>query len=501
MRARNEGAVSLSPGERDFLGRLARVIFSNPFTMETDDLRALVGRTRRPPGDHPLASIAPVLEQRLKSLEGRGGSSLAAIAPEDRRLVEYAFLFHAYDRFLDPFDRLIQAQIGKGDQPADAAFTADLLALLHARGFTEEDAARLVALFYQIRRAYHFIARALVGDSPSMKGLRRALWDTVFTADILAYRDHLWNRMEDFSTLLLGETGTGKGSAAAAIGRSGLIPFEPRARRFASSFTSTFIAINLSQFPETLIESELFGHRKGAFTGAVEDHQGIFERCSPHGSLFLDEIGDLSAPIQLKLLNVIQERTFSPVGSRRQVRFEGRLIGATNRPLDLLRREGRFRDDFFYRLSSDVIEVPPLRRRLREHPGELDQLVDLLLARMTGHPSSELSSRVLRTLRGSLPEDYAWPGNVRELEQALRRILLKGSCEFPAGGASRDGSADDEWLADAREGKLTAGELMQRYCRMLHARHGTYEAVAARTGLDRRTVRKHVGPGTTRRPS
>jgi sigma-54 dependent transcriptional regulator, flagellar regulatory protein len=484
-------AVRLAPREREFFGGLVRVIFSNPFATEPAQLRPLVGRARlSSPGDHPLAALGPAVERKLRDLESRGAARLTAVEGEDRRLLEWAFLFQAYDRFVDPFDALILEQIDRGDEPAAAPFTGDLMALLARRGFPDEDAARLVSLFFQVRRAYFFIARSLTGDSASMKALRRALWDSVFTSDILAYRDHLWNRMEDFSTLLLGETGTGKGSAAAAIGRSGLIPFDPRTRRFARSFTGTFIAINLSQFPETLIESELFGHRKGAFTGAVEDHQGIFERCSPHGSLFLDEIGDLSVPVQIKLLNVIQDRVFSPVGSRRQLRFAGRLIAATNRPLAALRREGRFRDDFFYRLSSDVIEVPPLRRRLREHPGELDQLVELLLERITGRPSEELRARVITALKNGVPAGYAWPGNVRELEQALRRILLKGTCtwpEVPSGG-------EEEWLEQAREGSLSGSELLRRYCRMLHARHGTYEAVAARTGLDRRTVRRHVAP-------
>ena len=115
--------------------------------------------------------------------------------------------------------------------------------------------------------------------------------------------------------MLLGETGTGKGTAAAAIGRSGYIPFDERQGRFAESFMRGFIALNLSQFPETLIESELFGHRKGAFTGAVEAHQGVLARCSPYGAIFLDEIGDVPVPVQIKLLQVLQERTFCPVGS------------------------------------------------------------------------------------------------------------------------------------------------------------------------------------------
>src|SRR5678815_4546992 len=198
-----------------------------------------------------------------------------------------------------------------------------------------------------------------------MKELRRQLWQNVFTHDMRRYERHLWNRMEDFSTMLLGETGTGKGAAAAAIGRSGFIPFDEKHRCFAESFTRSFISLNLSQFPETLIESELFGHCKGAFTGAVEAHEGVFTRCSPHGAIFLDEIGDVSVPIQIKLLQVLQERTFCPVGSHEPLRFRGRVIAATNRSLDSLRKRDLFRQDFFYRLCSDMIEVPPLRLRLQ----------------------------------------------------------------------------------------------------------------------------------------
>ena len=159
-----------------------------------------------------------------------------------------------------------------------------------------------------------------------------------------------------------------------ALGRSGFIPFDARKGCFAESFTRNFIAINLSQYPESLLESELFGHKKGAFTGAIENHEGIFSRCTPHGSIFLDEIGDVSVPVQIKLLQVLQERHFVPLGSHEAKRFKGRVIAATNRPLAEL-RDGRMRDDFYYRLCSDVIEVPALRQRIAESAGELEQLV------------------------------------------------------------------------------------------------------------------------------
>ncbi|MBN2163778.1 MAG: sigma-54-dependent Fis family transcriptional regulator, partial [Pontiellaceae bacterium] len=326
----------------------------------------------------------------------------------------------------------------------------------------------------------------LVGDSPCMKRLRARLWDNIFTHDIGWYERSLWNRMEDFSTLLLGETGTGKGAAAAAIGRSGFIPFNPHTQKFEESFTRAFVSINLSQYPESLIESELFGHRKGAFTGAIERHEGVFSRCSPYGAIFLDEIGDVSIPVQIKLLQVLQERTFSPVGSHDKVRFAGRVIAATNKSLDILRHEGKFRDDFYYRLCSDLITVPPLRARILEDGGELESLVTHITHRICGGP---VKIPVLKILKEQVGRCYAWPGNVRELEQAIRRIMLTGSY---AGDTALDPEKEDSVERVMTSGTLSARELVEKYCCELYERFGNYGEVARRTGLDWRTVKKNV---------
>jgi len=323
-----------------------------------------------------------------------------------------------------------------------------------------------------------------------MRHLRRALWDNVFTHDMHAYRDGLSDRMDDFSTLLFGETGTGKGEAAAAIGRSGFIPYLRDKRRFAATFSDSFIAINLSQYPETLIESELFGHRKGSFTGAIEHHVGVLERCSAHGALFLDEIGEASAQIQINLLRVLQDRTFVPLGSREERRFAGRVIAATNRSWTELRGEGRFRDDFYYRLCSDVIPLPTLRDRIASSPRELDELVRVVVSRIVGEQQAALVPIVLEALHKDVPKDYAWPGNVRELEQAVRRILLTGRYAIaPDGGASK---SDQQFSELARAGQMSAKDLLGWYCALLYGQLGTYAEVAARTGLDRRTARKYI---------
>jgi len=194
--------------------------------------------------------------------------------------------------------------------------------------------------------------------------------------------------------------------------------------------------------------------------------------------------------VQIKLLQVLQERTFTPLGGREKKRFSGRVIAATNRPLDKLRRDGRFRDDFFYRLCSDVIEVPTLRQRIQESPGELEQLVRLLVVRIAGEQASELAAIVMETLERDLPRGYPWPGNVRELEQAVRRILLTG--RYAGGVVEAAASEEDALEVKLRAGQLTADELLSRYCALLYRRLGTYAEVARQTGLDPRTSRKYV---------
>jgi DNA-binding NtrC family response regulator len=486
-----EDVRALTEAERSFFSFLADTIFSNPFNHEEAkndarlaefiDTKTIASRITS------KEALLPLLEERLRILNSDGISHLERIKTDDRPLLEYAILFQIYHHFLDDFDELIEKQNQSGTTPVSVGFAKTLLGLLHSSGFNKNEALRYIAIFYQLRRAFYFIENSLIGDSSPMQSLRRSLWRNVFTADMRAYGDLFWNRMEDFSTLLLGETGTGKGTAAAAIGRSGLIPFDPQANRFQFSFNETFIATNLSQFPESLIESELFGHRKGAFTGAVANHVGLFERCSPHGALFLDEIGELAPPVQIKLLNVLQERNFSPVGSHDRFRFAGRVIAATNKKLSKLRRKQNFRDDFFYRLSSDIIEVPPLRTRIEASSNELAQLVSLIVSRMAGQKSAAFESRILEILTKELPKNYPWPGNVRELEQAIRRIILTGRYL----GTEED-QAMNSYLQQISRGELTTQALLTGYYKWLYQQLGSYEAVAKRTGVDRRTVRKYI---------
>jgi sigma-54 dependent transcriptional regulator, flagellar regulatory protein len=472
--------------EREFFQLVSRAAYLNPFGEARDAVDVQIAQVE---GDHPelVPRLIAAIDARLGALEARGALSPEALPHADWRLVEHAVLFETFHRFVEPLDGLIARQLQAGPEPIPIDVAPEILRRLRQRGVSEERSARMLSFFWQLRRAYFFIVGGLSGVSPSMRRLREALWNDVFTHDGARFERLLWDRLEDFSVILRGETGTGKGQAAAAIGRSGFVPFDEERGVFESSFTALLVNLNLSQFPESLLESELFGHKKGAFTGAVDTHRGAFDRCSRHGAIFLDEIGEVTAPVQIKLLRVLQERVFTPVGGHEERRFDGRVIAATHRDLDAARREGRFRDDFYYRLCSDVIEVPPLRVRLAEEPRELEVLVTSLVERIVGAPDAEVIARVLEVVAAEVPADYPWPGNVRELEQCVRRVLLTGHFRpsEPAGGT-------DRFLDQVRAGVLEARELSARYCAMLYERHGTYEEVARLTGLDRRTVRKYV---------
>jgi len=351
-------------------------------------------------------------------------------------------------------------------------------------------AAHLFAWGYQIRRAFHHTFRQIYGGSMAAARLRAAVWQSIFTHDVQRYRRALYDRMGDIPTLVTGASGTGKELVARAIGFSRYIPFDPKSQSFATDFASSFHAVNLSALSPTLIESELFGHRRGAFTGAVEDREGWLETCGPHGTVFLDEIGELAPGIQVKLLRVLQARVFQRIGETRERRFEGKIIAATNRDLDAEMGAGRFRPDFYYRLCADRIETPGLREQLADSPEELGRLLGVLAHRIAGDEEGPaLAVEAERWITGRLPTDYAWPGNVRELEQCVRNVLVRGSY-LP----SRVPARADDLALELAEGRLTADELLRRYCTDVYARVGSYEETARRLGLDRRTVKAKLDP-------
>ena len=482
--------IKLTNDDRQFFRLVADASYTNPFSEERREIDSQVAGLLNTEDDWrkivPLAIDA--IHKRLDHLDADGPRRFQDFVDRDAGLMKYTYLYEVYHRHALAFDDFILAQ-QQCSSPLKVPFAAAALSELQARGFSADQAVQYFSMFYQIRRAFHFIDRGLVGKSRCMRKLRMDLWNNIFTYDIRDYEQYLWDRMEDFSTLLEGATGSGKGAAAAAIGRSGFIPYDPAKKLFAANFNTLFLPVNLSQYAESLLESELFGHTKGAFTGAVAEHAGVLSLCQKHGVIFLDEIGDLSIPAQVKLLKVLEERTFFPVGSHEARSFEGRVIAATHRPIDTLRRDNKFRDDFYYRLCSDCIQVPTLAQRIAENENELAELVRHFTLSITGRENLELAERVLDVISTQLGPDYPWPGNVRELAQCIRRVILKRTYE---GQTIQHAGMKEQLIADIDTASLTADELLGRYCRLLYERCGTYEEVARRTALDRRTVKKHI---------
>ncbi len=486
--------IELTNGERTFFELVRAAIAANPFSKARKELDLkIAGRYAQRSASRVVDEAIGEVESRIQKLVAEDRARIDTYQGMDQQLVRSAFLFDVFHWLIPQFDQHIIDQVRAGDKPLPVYFATEALARLRNRGFSKAEACRYFELFFQMRRAYYFIQESLVGRCPCMVRLRESLWNTIFTHSIHLYDEHLWNRMEDFSTMIIGPTGAGKGTAAAAIGRSGYIPFDPKSNAFVENFTSAFISINLSQFSETLIESELFGHKKGAFTGAVENYQGVFDRCSPYGSILLDEVGEVSQPIQIKLLQVLQERRFVPVGDHESRRFSGRVIAATNRPLSQIREHRIWREDFFYRLCSDIIFVPSLAQRIAEDVNELEILLEHTVNRILGRPSSKLVQQLRAQIFDQLDQGYPWPGNVRELEQCVRRMLV--SQKYAPFQDTELPDIGNRLKQGIIKGDLDAQTLIAGYCQLLYERHGTYEAVAQRTQLDRRTAKKYIKQG------
>jgi len=242
-----QAEARLKANDRKFFNLVTEAVLSNPFLDErVEILKKILPGFKRDlkNGDYRLMSIMPGLSERISRLERKGLGNLQHFKEEeDRLLLKRAFLLQLYLSFIQEFDNLIQNQLSFGQTPAEVPFAKKILSNLSSRGLSEKEGLHYLALFFQLRRAFYFIDHALVGDCPSMRKLRLALWNNIFTFDVNIYDQHLWNRMEDFSTILEGETGTGKGSAAAAIGKSGFIPFDPKKKKFTHNFNETFMTL------------------------------------------------------------------------------------------------------------------------------------------------------------------------------------------------------------------------------------------------------------------
>jgi transcriptional regulator with AAA-type ATPase domain len=496
---------SLSAADRRQLQGIRALAEANPFApARVEAERRVLGaafssRTAPWHADATLDGINPNVS-RIGEVVGR-------IVPQVRRLLsdgadvgeddvaayETAVRYLLYWRYEEDFYQTIEgAHSSTKRLPFYDRFVADVrhfLALPRLRPLGDADVGHLFALAFQIRRAFHFTFRQIYGGSMPAARLRAAVWESVFTFDLRRYQRVLFQRMGDVTTLISGASGTGKELVARAIGLARYVPFDLRSRGFAEDFGTLFRPVNLSALSPTLIESELFGHRKGAFTGALEDRSGYLEPCPSCGTVFLDEIGDLNGEIQVKLLRVLQGRVFQRIGETQDRPFRGKIIAATNRDLAERIGDGFFRADLYYRLCADVIETPTLREQLADSPDDLRNLILILCRRITGEAEApELAEEVHSWVTRNLPGDYAWPGNVRELEQCVRNVLIRGHYRPATPARPPEGP-----FAALETGSITAEEALRRYCQHVYRLTGSYVETARRLGLDRRTVRAKVG--------
>jgi len=498
----------LSSSQRTLLQAVSALGYANPFLPERVELeRAVLGgefvegeAVWSYRAEHPepranvwriVARLEPLVEQLATRL--RGGGSADACG-QDLALYEDAALHLLYQR---SYRQFYEAGFGEGrTKPARWSFYNEFLAgwrhFLAIEGVTfpnEHDAPHTFACFRQIQRAFDIAFRDIIGSSLPVARLRGAVWQSIFTHDMRRYRRTLYARMGEFATLITGPSGTGKELVARTIAESRYVPFDDRRLAFASDGETAFFPINISALSPALVESELFGHKRGAFTGAVADRNGYLETCPELGSVFLDELGDMDPAIQVKLLRVIETRTFHPVGDTAARHFRGKLIAATNHDLGLAMRQGRFREDLYYRLCSDQIATPSLAEQLAASPGVLRELVFYMARRVAGEEGDALAGEVLPWIAANLGAEYAWPGNYRELEQCVKNVLIRRNYR-PALAPSQD--AAEEFAGQVRAGSLTAEELLVRYATLVYSRTGSYEETARRLGLDRRTVKAKV---------
>jgi two-component system, NtrC family, response regulator AtoC len=311
----------------------------------------------------------------------------------------------------------------------------------------------------------------LIGESPAMSSLRAWVERVADT---------------DASVLITGESGTGKELLARAL--------HERSRRAKGPF----VAINCAAVPETLLESELFGHARGAFTDAKAARSGLFAQAE-RGTLFLDEIGEMPVSMQAKLLRALQDRTVRPVGGDKEVPFDARIVSATSRDLESAVVEGRFREDLLYRIDVIHVEVPPLRSRGRDV---------LLLAQRFVDRAAQKASKGVRGISAEAAQrlmDYSWPGNVRELENCIERATVLTSFELISVDdlpqRVRDYAPRHVLVAGEDPSELvTLEEVEHRYIeRVLQAVGGNKLQASRILGIDRTTLYRKLDRGKRQR--
>lgn len=525
-----------APADRSLAETLFAINEANPFVPERLELERRflgpvfvdVGSARsRVPDVQESQGVSPNSARLLEGAEGLLGRARGRldelgsrrVATDELELYENAAFFTLYYRWQERLTELARAEAARPAPTAERAedgkgqglgvpwyprFREQALAALRPGGrrlALDLEPALLLSFFFQIARAFHQIYSNIIGRSDAAVRLRAAVWQSIFTHDIRRYQRSVYRHMRDLATLVTGPSGTGKELVARAVGLSGFLPFDEERKSFAAAASERFLPLNLTALSPTLIESELFGHKRGAFTGALGDRRGWFEACPAHGAVFLDEIGEISQEIQLKLLRVLQTRAFQRLGETAPRTFRGKLVSATNRDLEDAMARGTFREDLYYRICSDRIVTPSLAEQIDGSMDELRVLALFVATGLLGEEAVDLADEVVERVETSLGRDYPWPGNFRELEQCVRNVLVRREYRprvaGPEGGHGDDARAE---LALAFErGEKSADEILRGYCTLVYADRGSFDGAARVLGLDRRTVKAKVDPEILRR--
>jgi DNA-binding NtrC family response regulator len=372
-------------------------------------------------------------------------------------------------------------RLGAADYLTKPTNNDELLIKVRKALESRERDQELQSLRDEFRRTYSF--EQFTTRSPKMHAVIRQVQQVADT---------------DLTVLIQGESGTGKELVARALhsstGRRG----------------GPFVAVNCSALPENLFESELFGHERGAFTGATQLRKGKFEEADG-GTIFLDEIGDIPPGIQVKLLRVLQEKTFERVGSNRAQAVDTRVVAATNRDLEAMAARGDFREDLFYRINVFPIRLPPLRERLEDIPILVEQMLERH-ADLSGGRVRNVSPKVLSAMMM-----HQWRGNIRELENLITRAMVTTSgdtierIDLPSGEAAgsgsraeTDGPVLDLPYREYLDAILRHAE--ERYLiRMLSLWKGNINQISRQMGVDRKTIYRKlaeysIDPGSFRKP-
>jgi transcriptional regulator with AAA-type ATPase domain len=444
-----------------------------------------------------ITDLSERLRQRLQ-----GG---AAATEKELGRYEILSLYRLYRHFGEEMDRWIDAAVrGREEGPIRGVPSTwkvfkeehESLFGLEGRHFPLHlEPHHVFACFFLYRRAFYHIFFNIIGSSKPIARLRGAVWESIVTHDLLGWTGSLYGRMRDFPTLVTGPSGTGKELVARAIGLSQYIAFDPRKKAFARDFRKAFYPVNLSALPPLLIEAELFGHVKGSFAGAVRDRVGRLEECPEHGAVFLDEIGELTAEIQVKLLRVLQTRRFQSVGANEDKEFGGKIIAATNRNLADEVQAGRFREDFYYRLCADQIRTPSLREQLGDRPEDLPLLVEFVCRSVVGEDKAGAFARdVVRWIEEHL-RGYPWPGNFRELEQCVRSYTIRKEYHPLSPGRPPDdtvGQACETLARVVLNGQAAYDEIERRLFTRVRAGTRTDKEAARLLGRDYRTLQARL---------